>query len=227
MKEFTVKLERRIMLTDDMMELHFSKPADLSFEAGQFVQFKIPKEDRFALRSYSIASVQSDKTLEFCVKYLEEGLASNYFKGMEVGAEVVIRGALGRFVINDDAPKHYFIATGAGLAPIMGMIRDELESKNSRKEHKLLFGVRYEHDIFWKDRLDELQTAYPNFRYDLTLSRAPESWQGLAGRVTLHVNDFSKEDHFYICGSGSMVKDVRTQLINAEIDLKQIHLEIF
>ena len=214
-------------IATDILQLRFSHPEDLKYEAGQFVQIIVPDNSKEVLRSYSISSAPEDNYIEFCVKYLEDGKASNYFKKMNIGDNMRFRGPLGRFVFKDKDQGHHFIATGTGIAPIIGIIRSRLEYNNETRNIHLLFGVRYEQDIFWKEKLDDLKYKYTNFDYNLILSRPLDTWSGMSGHVTEHVIPKEIKDHYYICGNGGMVKDVRTLLINSGVNLKNISLEIF
>ena len=222
-------LSEKKEIAKHVLQLTFKKPEGFEYEAGQFVQFLIPGEDKSTPRSYSISSTPTDDYLEFCVKILEGGLASTYFSDMAVGDELAMRGPKGRFVLNPDATSHLFIATGAGLAPIMGMIKQELTLNNSSKPVQLLFGVRSEKDIFWTDRLDELANAHENFSYSLCLSKPEDidSCDALEGRVTAHLPESMEGHHLYLCGSGDMVMEVRKTAIERGADAKAIHFEIF
>lgn len=225
---FSVKLEKKTYLTDNILELHFSKPPGFTFQAGQFVQFEIPDQDKMVLRSYSLSSTPRDEDLEFCVKILEGGKASARFRDIEVGENMSIRGPRGMFTNNEIIPL-FCVATGVGMAPIMGIIQDELINKKSTTEIRVLFGVREEEDIFWTERLERLANKYSNFRYDITLSqpKQPHKWKGLAGRVTDHLAPHQVSHHYFLCGSVDMVKDVREILLKHDIEGKHIHFEIF
>ena len=136
------------------------------------------------MRSYSIASHPASDEIELCVKLLPGGVGSTFFEQVTPETEIRFIGSRGRFVVGDSAEPLYFVATGAGLAPIMGMIADELINKKNTEPIELLFGVRSEEDIFWTDRLDALQKEYSNFHYRLTLSQPRSAWAGLSGRVS-------------------------------------------
>jgi len=226
MKVFSSKLSQKKLIADNVVELHFEKPADFSYTAGQYLQFLFDAEGKQTPRSYSLASTPNDDDLVFCVKLLEGGLASEKFRIAEVGEEYTLRGAIGHFVNNTEAKAHTYVATGAGLAPIMGMIRDELSS-NTGKSIELIFGVRSQKDVFWKKQLDELAEKHNNFSYKLTLSQPDNGWDGLSGRVTEHLGEITTDADWYLCGSGAMVMDVRKLLTQAGLDPKQIHFEIF
>lgn len=224
---FSVKLEKKTSLTDTVIELHFTKPPGFTFQAGQFVQFEIPDGEKMVLRSYSLSSTPRDEDLELCVKLLEGGKASERFRLMEVGENLSIRGPRGMFTNNEIVPL-FCIATGVGMAPVMGIIQDELINKKSTAEIRVLFGVREEKDIFWNDRLEYLAKKYPNFKYDITLSQPKNKneWKGLTGRVTEHMT-VQEGHHYFLCGSADMVKEVRDTLLKNQIEGKHIHFEIF
>ena len=227
MTEYSIQLLEKKQLATNIYELRFTKPDGFDFQAGQFVQCVVPDGDKMTTRSYSLAGTSTDADLLFCVKILPGGVASAFFKQLQVGDTMAIRGPLGRFVCSDEARAHVFIATGVGLAPIMGIIEDELKNKKTDKEIRLLFGVRSEQDVFWLDRLDALQAAFSTFSYTCTLSRPNGSWKGISGRVTDHLDGHDSAHDFYICGNPDMVMDVRKRLTERGVSAKQIHFEIF
>lgn len=213
-------------LAPEMFELRFAKPDGFTFLPGQFVQFRIPEEEKHVLRSYSISSVPSDPFVEFCVKLLPGGKASGLFSGLSVGESVQFGQARGMFIAKPEhSPRKIFVATGAGLAPIMSLLRSL--TPNTAGDLQLLFGVRSERDIFWQDRITDLQRLSPSFRSNITVSQPSDLWQGVRGRVTSHVQPIDLTAEYYLCGSLEMVKEVRSMLSEAGISPKQVHLEIF
>lgn len=220
-KFLTTNLLEKKNIAQHVWELRFEKPADFMFKAGQFVQFHIPNGESGTLRSYSISSTPSKNYLEFCVKYRPDGVASEFFDQMTAGQPVEFSGPHGNFVWTPNGGKHYFVATGTGLAPTMAMLESDAAG-----ESELLVGVRSEDDIFWLDRLQSLQARKSNFSFRLTLSQPSESWTGLKGRVIDHLV-IDPNGHYYICGKMEMVKDVRRLLIENGLNTKSIHFEIF
>ncbi len=238
-------LTNKKIVAKDMVELHMVRPEGFDYLAGQFIQFLIPvsvlaeftrrtagpgkpQGDAMAKRAYSLASHPGSTDLEICIKLLPGGLASTYFQAATAETPITFSGPQGRFVnTTSDAPL-YFVATGAGLGPIMGMITDELKNKKTKEHVHLLFGVRSQEDIFWVDRLDALQEQHPNFSYQLTLSQPQGIWSGFSGRVNLYLPDaVNGSKRFYLCGSPDMVKEVRESLMSRGADPNMIHFEIF
>lgn len=226
MQTYQTTLLKKIELAPAMLELHFSRPEGFEYEAGQFVQFLVPDGEKTVPRAYSLCSTPADAHLAFCVKILPDGKASTMFSNMNEGDEATMRGPRGKFTCPSEHDMH-LVATGAGIAPIIGIIKDELQNKQSDKHMHLLFGVRHNEDMFWEAELDALAEQYQNFSYQMCLSKPNETWDGLAGHVTEHVPTNKLSDAFYLCGSPAMVKDVRTKLVDAGVDKSLIHFEIF
>jgi len=226
MNKFQIRLEQTQELTRKVYKFSFSIVEDLEFEfqAGQFISIVVAENVK---RYYSIASVPGEKFLELIVGTSPGGPGSIFFEKIKVGDVVDVLGPLGKFVYQSSGAA-LFIATGTGIAPFASIIKDELK-KGNQKKIELLFGVRHQQDIFLKDELDELEGKYPNFTYNLTLSRPDESWKGKEGRVTAHdgIILHSIDRDFYICGLKEMIEDVKAMLIGAGVDEKRIFVEMY
>ena len=225
--KFSTKLIEKRQLTSDVLDLRFEKPVDFDYQAGQFVQWLVPDHDKTAKRSYSMCSQPNDNYLQFCIKILPDGVASQYANKLKEGDILEFQGPRGRFICDtEDKPLH-FVATGVGIAPMLGMIRDEFGNKKTKQEIELIFGVRHDDDIFWQSELEAIRAEHPNFSYQITLSKPSESWSGLKGRVTDHTGQNPETKQHFICGSPEMVKEVRQILLDKKVDPSRIHFEIF
>lgn len=223
---YKAKVSKKEYFNSDTIYLQIERPIEYHFLPGQFFQIFFEN----IKRSYSIFSKPSEKTIDLCIKLLEGGQASEIFKNIEENHEIEISEAMGHFIINENDVERTYVATGSGLAPIVSMIKTSLEDYNHKSNIYLLFGLRHEENIFYQKELEELADKYPNFSFDLTLSRPNESWIGMNGRVSTHLPEKiidRKNNHFYLCGSPEMVKDVRRLLIDSKIEMKNIKFEIF
>lgn len=229
MKTYSTSVISKKKLTYDVFEFKIERPKDFAFIAGQFLQFSIPDGEKKITRSYSIASTTQDEHISLCIKYIEGGKGSQYFKKLQIGDIVTFTEAIGRFICSNDVQGHYFIATGAGIAPMISMIREEIEVKKTEKEIHLLFGVRSEDDVFWVDEFEKLKHNYPLFNYSVTLSqpKAGGGWSGLRGRVTDHLLHHLVSHSFYLCGNSAMITEVRKILLENGVEMKHIHFEAF
>ncbi len=220
---FSTQIIAKKLVADHFLEIQFAKPADFDYEAGQFLQLLVPPAA--TPRSYSLSSIPTDQYLEFGVKLYDQGLASEYLQTLNVGDQVELKGSFGRFV-NIHPDPIVGVATGAGLVPIYGLLKHELQTKKNQVPLHLVFGVRSQADIFWLDRLEALSQAFSNFSFELTLSQPTPDWSGLTGRVTEHLKIIPAARYF-ICGNPEMVKDARAQLLEQAVPVANIHLEIF
>lgn len=227
--KYSAKIRAKKQLTADVFECQFEKPVGFDYLAGQFVQFLVPHEGKTKALSYSMSSIPTDDSIEFCVKIHDDGVGCQSILKMGPDGVLEFQGPRGFFVHKENEMPVSFVATGTGIAPILAIIRDELENKKSSSELRLLFGVRSEADIFWLDRLEALKEKYENFTYEIALSQPkPDgTWSGLRGRVTEHLLHHLVSHKFYICGSAAMIKDVREILIKNGVDARAIHFEVF
>ncbi len=217
----------KILLTENVIEFHLKKPPSFVYTAGQFIQLHVPDGEKTVLRSYSLSSSPHDPDLELCVKIIPSGKASAYLGHVSPGDSLVFDGPQGRFTHPTDPIPLVCIATGAGIAPIMSIVSDELAFKKNESPIELIFGVRSEADIFWLERLETLQRDYNNFHYTLTLSQPTPTWDSHRGRVTAHLPLQTTNKKFYICGSPQMIMDVRKILLERKADAKTIYFEAF
>jgi ferredoxin-NADP reductase len=227
----TARLVAARMLSPSVRSLSLA-PSDgpLAFEAGQWVDLYVPTAHGEQKRAYSIASGVCDAALELAVTRVEQGAASNVLHELPVGSELAVSGPFGLFT-RDAALRGVpalFVATGTGLSPLRSMLRD-WQAEAVRAPITLLFGVRTEADVLWRDELEDWTRRYPELRLECTLSRPEPGWGGRRGYVQAHVAELARalgEPHVFICGLNRMVSEVRA-LCKSELgfDRKRIHSE--
>ena len=205
----------------------------LDFIPGQFVSFstQIHTGDAGAkeiTRAYSIASAprSAANRFELCLNLAPDGLFSHHLFRMKPGDTVEMRPPLGMFVLRQPPRDSLFVATGTGIAPFRSMLKAHLSA--SSPQFTLVFGVRHESHLIYRDEFEELARQYPNFRFWPTLSRAQPSWTGRTGHVQQHLEEAlagRRDVDVYLCGLKLMVDDVRSRLKAAGFDRKQIFYE--
>jgi ferredoxin-NADP reductase len=199
----------------------------LLFKPGQFVSLKETLAGKKITRPYSIASLPDGNRFELCLNLVHQGVFTPHLFAMQPGDSVEISAPLGFFVVRDPAKDALLIATGTGIAPFRSMAPGYFQHPHAR-QLTLLFGVRNEETIYYRDDFDALAHHHPNFRFWPTLSRADSSWTGRSGHVQSHLADAlgGRTDlDVYICGLKAMVDDVRAILKELGFDRKQIVFE--
>jgi CDP-4-dehydro-6-deoxyglucose reductase, E3 len=199
----------------------------LHFKAGQFVSLNEALAGKKITRAYSIASLPEGNRFELCLNLVHEGAFTPHLFAMKPGDSVEMSAPLGFFVVRNPEKEAVFVATGTGIAPFRAMAPDYLSHPRA-KQLTLIFGVRYENTIYYRDEFEALECKYPNFRFLPTLSRAEPSWTGRTGHVQAHLPDAIGDRRaldVYICGLKAMVDDVRGILKELGFDRKQIVFE--
>jgi NAD(P)H-flavin reductase len=211
----------------DTLVYTFALDAPIPFKAGQFVNLTVPEAKPRGERSYSVYSGPADPgRLEFAIKLLQGGAASEFLRLAHEGDRMEFRGPFGVFTLSPDPGPFVFIATGTGLAPYRAMLEEAVLHEDPRPIH-LYFGVRDEEDLFGLDHLERFRAALPHFDYTICLSRPGVGWDGYRGRVTqiLAERHHAPEGHFYLCGNGAMIEEARGFLKEKGLDRKRIHFE--
>jgi len=199
----------------------------LHFKPGQFVSLKETLNGKKITRPYSIASQPDGNRFELCLNLVHEGAFTPYLFAMKPGDSVEISAPLGFFVVRDPAKDALFIATGTGIAPFRSMAPGYFAQPHAG-QLTLLFGVRHESTIYYRDDFETLARTQATFRFWPTLSRADSCWTGRAGHVQNHISEAlagRTDFDVYICGLKAMVDEVRGILKESGFDRKQIIFE--
>lgn len=199
----------------------------LPFLPGQFVSFSRDFGDMRVTRAYSTASPPDANRFELCLNRVQDGHFSPFLFEMQPGETVEMKGPLGYFTWKYPASDSILVATGTGVAPFRSMLRAYLEAGGDQ-EVTLVFGVRYEASLLYRDEFEDMERRFANFHFAPTLSRPDASWSGLTGHVQEHVRHVlnSRTDmDVYICGLKAMVDEMRAQLKEAGLDRKRIIYE--
>lgn len=199
-------------LSPDVVRLRFKLDQTIPYRAGQFIS--ITRADGLT-RSYSIASLPSDSLLELHVRRVEQGRMSTWlYDEAQEGAEVHLRGPHGDCFYLDGKPHQplLLVATGTGLAPLIGIARDAIQ-QGHRGPILLMHGGRVQADLYLHDELTSLAQQHPQLRYLFCLSGDSETLEGhYKGRVTTLLDERHREltgYRVFVCGSPQMVKDVK------------------
>jgi propane monooxygenase reductase component len=198
-------------LTADIWFLKLRPEEPLEFKPGQYVDIAIPGTDEH--RSFSMANTDPE-TLEFMIKQYPGGRLSGLLAdgSIKPGDTLAVTGPYGVFTLRHSSPRRLlFIGGGAGMAPILSLLRSMKESRSER-EAAYYYGARTEVDLFHRDELADLPCAFVP-----ALSEDSDGWAGEAGLITDVVDrlegDLTEVDA-YLCGPPPMV-DAAIALLDA------------
>lgn len=213
---FSSKLLYKNYLTDDLLVIGFEVGSEFNFKAGQFFHIITdkdnPDDEKIGFRSYSILNSPTDSksigVIESFVKLIPGGLGSEFIKKLNIGDDVFLRGAFGKFYLDNSNSDHVFLCTGTGITPINSIITEHLNSNNTLT---LFYSAKTKSELLNHDIFVDLEKRFENFKYYPTLTREDDStWSGLTGRIPAHLgilNDISSKT-FYMCGQKDFIIDV-------------------
>ena len=231
---FTASLTRSVGLSEQTKHLEFDMEGlpRFGFVPGQWLSLKARKPDGEEItRAYSIASPPgADNRFALCLNRVQDGFMSNFLCDMKEGGAIPCQGPFGDFILRPPLRDTLFIATGTGIAPFRSMLHWLLADPSRHQDRRLwlLFGSRYEKDIYDHEEFLRLAAEHANFHYLPTLSRGGAEWQSLRGYVQEHVGAIvqSRTDmHAYLCGLNKMITANRDLLKGLGWDRRSILYE--
>jgi propane monooxygenase reductase component len=221
-------------VTHDMrhLVLRLIEPGEIKYFPGQYMDITIP--DTGAVRSFSMANTSSRESglLEFIIKIYPDGQFSKFLaEKLAEGDRLDLSGPFGVFTLREGENDLVFVGGGAGLAPILALLRTMAERGIQRKA-TFFYGARTKQDLCFEAELRELEEKLPNFRYVPALSEPAdgEDWDGETGLITdvvrRHASDLTGA-HAYVCGPPPMVEAALPLMSQLGVEEKRIYYDKF
>jgi len=198
-------------------------------------------------RTYSIAAAPDERApqeLMFTVRFslppsaseFLPGRGSSYMCSLKAGDRVAFRGPAGDFRLVDSDSEKILIGGGAGMAPLRSMALHLLENLRWQGSLRFWYGARNEQEILYRETLEALAAAHPNFEWAVALSdvSAEDPWPGHRGHIheaiyTSLLKDYPtlRECEFYLCGPPPMLAATRAMLRELGVPDSQVRFDDF
>ncbi|HSV44128.1 MAG TPA: FAD-binding oxidoreductase [Candidatus Bathyarchaeia archaeon] len=220
---FESEIQDIVRRTHNVKSFQVRAPAEASYQAGQFMLVTIKVDQTLVNKYLSISSSPTQKGLIEFTKKITASDFSQTLDRMKPGGWVKIDMPKGAFTLDKADAKIAFLSGGIGITPIYSICRYVMDEKLD-KDIILLYGNRTEHDIVFKEELEQMSRDHARFRVVHTLE-APQDASGWKGRtgfiseamIREEIPDYSGRT-FFVCGPPGMVKVLSELLIN------QLHL---
>ncbi|MBO2453788.1 2Fe-2S iron-sulfur cluster binding domain-containing protein [Actinomadura barringtoniae] len=244
LRDLTAEVVEVAGLTHDISLLRL-RPLDgvaLDYHPGQYVDITIPGTSEH--RSFSMATTPATPgELQFVIKRYPGGRFSGLLEGgpdgIAAGHELALRGPYGAFTLRERSERPLlFIGGGAGMAPILSLLRHMTEAGVDRPA-VYYYGARTAADLFYLDELKALENVLPDFRFVPCLSEsngdgsatgAPGELECALGLVTEVVErgepELAERD-CYLCGPPPMIDAAMALLTGAGVPHDRIFYDKF
>jgi predicted ferric reductase len=203
----------------DDWSLTIEKDGDFmfDFDAGQFVWLNT-SDSVFKRNEHPFSIASSANTLprlSFVIRGL--GDYTKQLGKLKAGHRVWLDGPHGVFTLNSRSAKSIvLIAGGAGIGPIIGLLR-ELKHKEDKRPIHLIYGNRNDDQMMFMQELEDMKLCM-NFDYTLVLNNPSEGFTGHKGFIDFELlkqttkRFESQSVDYYVCGPEVMVKAVENNL---------------
>ena len=196
------------------------------YRPGQYVGIGVQVEGRWHWRSYSLTSIptEDDTTISITVKAMPEGFLSQHLVGgLPPGTVVRLAAPRGDFVLPDPPPaKILFLTGGAGLTPVMGMLR-MLHRRGTMTDVHVVHSAPSERDVLFRAELHSLAEQHPSLRLH---EQFTDSMGMLAlDRLADVVPDWTEREA-WVCGPPAMLDAAERTWRTARLT-DRLHVERF
>jgi NAD(P)H-flavin reductase len=218
------------VLTPGVIEadLRMEEPAQLEFEAGQWVSIPFgPK----IVRAYTIASPPGSPGLITLTADVEPGgLGSVWFRHLVPGAAVQFKGPLGGFVFDRlDTRPALFVAEEIGIVPIRSILSD-LDQEGPGRPARLAYWARRPAGLVYDAEFRARARGRGGFAYHPIVAEAGPEWAGehgaigdLVDRLTPSVENLVA----YVAGGERTIHEIRDLLVTKGLSRKAVKWEKF
>jgi predicted ferric reductase len=204
---------------------------DFDFDAGQFLWINT-SGNAFNRTEHPFSIASSPTTLpriSFVIREL--GDYTSRLGQLRAGQKVYVDGPHGVFTLNGHkADGIGLIAGGAGIGPIMGILR-QLNDLEERRPVRLVYGNRSFGQMVYQDEISAIADELPDFRQTLVLEQAEPGVTAEDGRISQDLLERQFDDAarkswvFYVCGPPVMVEAVVKTLRKMDISEQQVLFE--
>jgi 3-ketosteroid 9alpha-monooxygenase subunit B len=199
------------------------------FVPGMFISISIPLAAENRVRPYTIASSPEDgEPFEICFNRVPGGAGVAWLFERRTGDLLDFTGPFGTFTL-ERAPEAeaVFIAESTAIAPIRPMIRRALATGQAHSFHLLYAADRPEH-LLYRAEFERHAAAHPGFEFEVLIEGSPDR---LHARVHAEIErrwvmtSAGRQRHFYICGVGKWVLQIRDLLRGSGYERRSVHYE--
>lgn len=214
-------------INHNIIKLKIVTDGDISnWISGQYINLVNPLGDA---RSYSIANIPlEDNYIELHIKVVNNGKMSHWLQDhAKIGSIVRLRGPSGNCFYHNPKKENYPVllaATGTGLAPLIGIMKDAIR-QNHQDKIIVIHGGCTKQDLYYDERLKEIISDNKNIKYYTSVLEDKDS--KAIDKVFLQHAMKNKAAKVYVCGPTELTKKLKTTAFLAGIASNNIYSDDF
>ncbi len=204
----------------------FEVDGPVSYRAGQYAILDLGAGLR---RCFSMASLPTDRRLQFVAKRYSGGAGSNALFELAPSSRIGISLPFGDMWLREGARPVVLIAGGTGISAILALAAHGAALQDRRRVWAF-YGAATHAELVLAEELRKHVESVPGGRVHFVLESPPRDWSGSVGYVTealrTHLSAIGDAD-FYLAGPPPMVDGTLALLKAAEVSLDRIHFDRF
>ncbi|MEP7162822.1 MAG: FAD-dependent oxidoreductase [Candidatus Moraniibacteriota bacterium] len=238
MANYTITFKEKKEVAQETFAFWFTRPADFTYEAGQYVALVLPKlkypDKRGPVRSFSIASAPAEDDLMFAMRDTNSGFKDTFME-LEPGETAQITKAIGHFTLANAADGHpiVFIVGGIGITPVRSILK-QAESEGSGREFSLFYSNRKKADAAFYEEIKNMKLAglkvIPTCSQEEAPCTGPNEERGYIDEPMLlrHLKTESLlENWYYLVGAPVFIEAMKSILGGLGVPKERIVLDPF
>ncbi len=171
-----------------------------------------PAEGNIVMLNIRIATPPWDRKINGFMK-VNPGICSSYIFSRKPGDKVMVSGPYGEFHIKPTKREMMFIGGGAGMAPMRSHLFHLFHTEKTDRKTTFWYGGRSRRELFYMEDFEEIQSKFPNFKFEVALSEPlpSDNWKGYTGFIHQVIMDNYLKQHpepeeieYYLCGPPMM-----------------------
>ncbi len=228
MPTYQTQVVDKAWLNESVLRLRLQTPKNFTFQAGQYINI----EHDNLVRSYSLASLPEDDTLELHIKRYPDGSMSKWLSDeVQQGDVLHFKGALGDCTYQTEESNQDLIlaGVGTGLAPLYGILRDAIAHQHQGSIY-LFHASLHADGLYYQQEIQDLCKQHHQLSYIPCVLHgdAPQGGkQGSIENIIIDSLDNFADKRAYLCGDDAVVQSMKEKLVTHGLPTSQILADAF
>ena len=234
MSTYTITLTKKVVVANEVMAFHFTKPSGFTYIAGQYGDFTLinpPETDEEGdKRTFSFTSAPCEPDLIITTR-LRDTAFKRTLKQLPIGSSVLLEGPFGSLALpKNPAKTAVFLTGGIGATLVRSMV---VQATYDQSPHTMVFFYSNQSPdrAVYLEEFTALAAQNKKLLFVPIMTDADRSWAGERGLINQALlNKYLPavtDSIYYLSGPGAMIGDMRRLLLSEGVDRTNIRSDQF